>query len=348
MIVVLENGADFGELLESVREEFCHLLDLERRADTGNDVLALCVREELTHEFLFAGRRVTREGNTGAAVVTHVTECHHLYVDGSTPGVGDIVIAAIHVRTRVVPGAEHGLDSADELFLRVGGEVRTDLGLVLSLELVGERLQVVRGQFHVVVHALLGFHLVDELLEVLLADFHDDVGVHLNESSVAVPCPTRVLRLLCDDLNDFFVQTEVQNGVHHTGHGCTRAGTDGNEQRILLIAELLAGDLLHLADVGHDLRHDLVIDLATVFVILGARLRADGEALGYGKPDVGHFRQVCALTAEQLAHVRVTLGKQVAILFCHSCFPPNIFVCLLTGRGGSSDAETPKSPKTKP
>ena len=61
-----------------------------------------------------------------------------------------------------------------------------------------------------------------------------------------------------DDLNDFFVETEVEDGIHHTGHGSACAGTDGNEKRILVIAELLAGDLLHLLDVFHDLCLDFV------------------------------------------------------------------------------------------
>ena len=44
-------------------------------------------------------------------------------------------------------------------------------------------------------------------------------------------------------VNDVLVQTEVQDGIHHARHGCARTGADGNEKRILEIAELLAGDL---------------------------------------------------------------------------------------------------------
>ena len=124
------------------------------------------------------------------------------------------------------------------------GKSVADLCLVLSLELRSELLEIVSGQLDVLGHALLRLHLVDELLEILLTDLHNDVGVHLNESSVAVPSPTGIAGLLCDSLNDFLVKTEVKNGVHHAGHGSAGAGTDGNEERILLIAELLAGDRL--------------------------------------------------------------------------------------------------------
>ena len=33
-----------------------------------------------------AGSRISGKRNTGAAVVTHVAEDHHLYVNGCTPG----------------------------------------------------------------------------------------------------------------------------------------------------------------------------------------------------------------------------------------------------------------------
>ena len=53
---------------------------------------------------------------------------------------------------------------------------------------------------------------------------------------------------------------------------------------VLMIAKLLAGDLLHLLDIFHDLGHDLVVDLAAVLIVLGAGLGGDGEACGTGRP----------------------------------------------------------------
>ena len=85
-----------------------------------------------------------------------------------------------------------------------------------------------------------------------------------------------------------------------------------------MIAKLLAGDLLHLLDIFHDLGHDLVVDLAAVLIVLGAGLGGDGEALRHGQTDVGHFRQIGALTAQQLTHLCVALCKQVTILLTHA------------------------------
>ncbi len=82
------------------------------------------------------------------------------------------------------------------------------------------------------------------------------------------------------------------------GMEATGAGTDGNQQGVLVVAELLAGDLLHLLDVLHDLGHDFVVDLTAVRIILGAGLGGDGEALRHRQTDVGHLGQVRALAAQ--------------------------------------------------
>ncbi len=314
--MLFENGAYFSELLECLRELLLHLGDLHRSTNACNNVLALSVCQELTEEALVTSCRVTCESNTGTAVITHVTESHGLYVNGCTPGIRDIVVTTVDVSTRVVPGTEYSFDRAHELLLRICREIRTDLSLVLSLELVSELLEVVSVQLYVLFNALLSLHLVDELFEVLLTNFHNDVGVHLDESSVAVPSPARVIGLLCDNINNFFVETEVEDGIHHTRHGSSRTGTDGNEKRVLEVTEFLTGDLLHLADVLKDLCEDLVIDLTTVFIILCTSLCGDRKTLRNRKSEVGHLSKVCTLTAEELTHAAVALRKQVNI-FSH-------------------------------
>ena len=316
-VMIFEDLADFLELLVDLGEDFRHLGDGHRRADACNDVFALCVGEELAHEALLARSGVTREGNARTAVVAHVAERHHLDVDGGTPAVRDVVVHTVDVRTGVVPRTEDCLDRFEELLLGIGGEVLAELVLVLGLELVGKLFEVVCRELDVLRDALLFLHLVDELFEVLLADFHNDVGEHLDESSVAVPSPAGVVGLLRDGLDDLFVEAEVEDGIHHAGHGSACARTDGDEERVLLIAELLAADLLHLVDVLHDLSLDLGIDLTAVLIVLRACFGGDGEALRHGKTDVGHLCKVCALAAEQVSHRCVTFGKKITILFCH-------------------------------
>ena len=317
MIVILQLLRDRGQLLVDVRKRLLDLIDLHRRTDTGDHVFALRVHQNLSVELILTGSRVSRERNAGTGIIAHVAECHHLDVDSRAPGIRDVVVAAIDVRARVVPGTEYGLDRLDQLYLRIGREVLSDGLLVHRLELIRQILEILRGQIHVLRHAPLDLLLVDQLLKLALRDFHDDIGEHLDEPSVAVPCPARISGLCAQGLDDIFIKTKVEDRVHHARHGSSRARTNGNKKRILLITEFLARDLLELSHILGNLRGDLVVDDLPVLVVLRACFRCDREALRNRKTQVGHLGQVRTLTAEELAHVGIALGEQIHPFPCH-------------------------------
>ncbi len=140
-VVVLQSLANLLELLKSSGELLSHLSDRHGSTNTGNYVLALCVCEELTHELLLTCSRVTCKCNTGTTVITHVTKCHHLYVNSGTPGVRDIVVAAVNVSSGVIPGTEYCLNSTHQLILRILREFLTlHSFFVYSLELLSQIL----------------------------------------------------------------------------------------------------------------------------------------------------------------------------------------------------------------
>ena len=53
-----------------------HLVDRERRANAGDDVLALRVHQEFAVELLLPGGWISRERDAGARVVAEVAEDH--------------------------------------------------------------------------------------------------------------------------------------------------------------------------------------------------------------------------------------------------------------------------------
>ena len=102
-VVVFQSFANLFELYECFREFLFHFGNVHRCTNTGNNVFTLSVCQELTEQTISSCSRVTSEGNTCTTVISHVTECHHLYVYSSTPGIWDIVVTTINVCTRVVP-----------------------------------------------------------------------------------------------------------------------------------------------------------------------------------------------------------------------------------------------------
>src|SRR5262249_37520051 len=129
--MLLELLRDAHELLEGrghLRfERIAVARQRERRADAGDDVLTLRVREPLAVELLLAGRRIARERDAGGARVPEVAEDHRLDVASGAPGLGDVVHLAVDDRAVVVPRREDGADRAPELLLRIAREVLAGL-----------------------------------------------------------------------------------------------------------------------------------------------------------------------------------------------------------------------------
>ena len=325
--VVLQTGSDLDKLIVHLRHLILQVADGRRSAHACDDVLALCIDQVLAHQLLCAGGGVTGECNASAGTVAGVAECHLLHVDSGAPLVGDLVHLAVDVCTGVIPAAEHGLDSLDQLITGILGE---RLALVLLIDLLEDAhqfLQVIGSQVHVVLDALGFLHLVDLDLEQALGDHHDDICKHLHEAAVAVVCEAGVVGLLGQTLNSLIVQAQVQDGVHHAGHGLTCAGTDGDQQGVLVIAEGLAGDLLQALDVLEDVSGDRIVDLTAVCIILGAGIRGDGKALGNRHTGGSHLCQTGALAAQSILHGDlvaaesiIAFAEVVQILFAHALF----------------------------
>ena len=296
-VMLLQTGGNVHKLLVNLGHLLSQLADGGGGTDTGYHVLALSIDEVLAEQRLLTGGRVAGKGYAGAAGVAAVAECHRLNVNGGAPVIGDLIHAAINVGAGVIPAAEYSLDSLDELNLGILREVLALFLLVELLEADNQLLHVLGVQINVVLNALLFLQLVNDLLKALLGKLHHYVGEHLNEAAIAVVSKTGVIGLLGKTLYGFIVQTKVQNGVHHAGHGGTGTGANGNQQRAFHIAELLADLLFQLLQINKDIGHDILVDLTTVGVILGAGLGGNGKAGGHGHTGIGHLRQIGALAA---------------------------------------------------
>ena len=74
-----------------------------RRSYAGNNVLALCVYEIFSEYHLFACSGVSCKCNSRTGSIAHVSEYHHLYVNGSSPAVRNIVHSSVCKSSGVIP-----------------------------------------------------------------------------------------------------------------------------------------------------------------------------------------------------------------------------------------------------
>ena len=148
-VVLFEHAVDAREFRESGRHRAFHrrlvgarflargLGDLLRRANAGDDVLALRIDQKLAVELLLAGRGIAREGDAGRRGVAHIAEHHRLHVDRGAPAFRNVVQAAIGDGALVHPRAEHRADRAPQLLVRI---LRERLAaLLLDARLVARR-----------------------------------------------------------------------------------------------------------------------------------------------------------------------------------------------------------------
>ena len=331
VVVLLQGIPDFHQLLVGLGNEFLHRLDMLvllrfrllvqgiRRADAGDDVLALGVDEPFTEELVLAGGGVAGESHAGGGGVAHVAKDHGLDVDGGAPVVRNALDTAVGDGLFANPGLEDGTNAAPQLLDRVIGEIDAENLLDLALEGIGKRLKVGRVQFRVGLVALEVLvavqHLVEQFADALAIDgvnalglLHDDVGVHHNESAVGVPDEARVLGLLDETGDGRGRQTNVEHGIHHARHGLAGTGAAGDQQRVLRVAILAAHRLLHIAHRGFDLGLQAWRELAIVSKIIVTAFRGDGEARRHRQTQTAHLSQVGTLATQQVPHLGIAFG----------------------------------------
>ena len=154
--------------------------------------------------------------------------------------------------------------------------------------------------------------LLEDLLEVVMLDVEHDVGIHLDEAAIGIPSEAVVPGRLRERLDGVVVEAQIQHRVHHAGHGGARARAHRNQQRIRRVAEFAPGDRLDMSERRVDLGGEFVGVFAPVGVERRANLRGDGEAGRHGQAQIGHFGEVRAFAAEQIAHLRLAFGLAVA------------------------------------
>ena len=196
------------------------------RADAGDHVFALRVHEELAVELFHAGGGVAGESDAGAAGVAEIAEHHGLHVDGGAEHVIDVVDAAIGLGAVVHPGAEDGVARHDELVVRVLRELL--LGVLEDdlLVLGDDFLEGLGVELGVELHLALLLLAVEHFFKCVLGDVEHDAAEHLDEAAIGVVGEARIVSELGEAGDGFVVEAEVEDGVHHAGHGELCAGAD--------------------------------------------------------------------------------------------------------------------------
>ena len=317
VVVAFEQLHHAQQLLVRLGEFVVHRLERLGDANTGHDVFALRVPQEVAVWLVLTRRRITRERHTGTRVVALVAEHHRLHVDRGSQVVGDALELAVVARALAVPRLEHGFDRVAQLLERVVGEVDPRVLAHDALEGGHEPREIVGAELGVDGETLRLHQIVQRVLEHVAGHVEHDLAEHLHEAPVGVVREALVAGLLREAAHGVVVEAEVEDGVHHPGHRERRARTHRHEQRIGCGAELFAHLRLERVTGGRDLVHQPGRERVAPGHVRVAGLGGDGEAGRNGQAEVGHLGEVRALAAEQELLLLAALFEGEDVLVGH-------------------------------
>ena len=311
-VMLFEQRVDPRQLLERLRHRGFHRClvgagflarifgDVLRRADARHHVLALRVDQEFAVQPALAGRGIARERDPGRRGLAHIAEHHRLHVDGGAPGFRNVVQPAVGHRARVHPGRKHRADRAPQLGVRILREILAGFARHRILVAADQIDPVVAGEIGVERIALAVLEGIENVLEVRMLEAEHDVGIHGDEAAVAVIGEAAIAGHFGQRFDRLVVEAEIEHGIHHARHRGAAAGTHRNQQRILRIAERLAGQFADMVQRLFDLR----LQRRRIGLVVRVKIRADRgrnrEAGRHRQPEIGHFGEIGALAAKQI------------------------------------------------
>ncbi len=312
-VVRLEAGERLHELLVGFGHPFLHAVDRLGRANAGDDVLPLRVREKLAEQPLFARCGVAGEADPCARCIAAVAEHHLDDVHGGAEIVRDLVGAPVDLSAWRIPRVEDGAIRAAELLTGVLREAVSGGVFVDLLEGPDQLAKVVGREVHVLRRSARRLEVAERLLEAMPVDAVHDLAVHLDQAAVRVVGEARVAGGLRETFDRHVVEPEVEDGVHHPGHRDRCAAANGDEQRVLLVTEPLARVILESREVLVDLAVEPLGDVSSRDHVRAAGIRRDREPGGDGNAELGHLDEADALPAEELSPTAGVLVEVVDV-----------------------------------
>ena len=309
--MLLQPRGDFAKLVVDVRHDLLQFENRHRRAHARNHIFALRIHQKFAIKLFRAGRRITREPHARSAGVAQVAIHHGLHIDRGPEQVVDVVDAAIVLGAVVLPGAEYRVPRHDQLFAGILREVTLGVLLHHLLVLDNHFLESLGIEIGVEFGLLLFLLGVEHFVERRLLDVEHYVAEHLDEPSIGISGKPRIAAAPGQRFHALVVQPEVENRVHHPGHGELRARTHAHQQRVFARAQLLPLQglqlrqrLVHLAI--NFFRH------AAASHVLPTSLGLNRKSRRHGQSGIRHLGQSGAFAAEHLLHLAVAVGLAAA------------------------------------
>ena len=122
-VMLFKQIAYFFKFSICLRELFLHLGDRHGGTYARNHIFTLGVDKEFAHQLVLTGGGIPGKSNACTGIVIQVAENHGHNIDCCTPAVRDIIIPAVNIGARIIPGTEDRFYRAHQLLFGIGGEI---------------------------------------------------------------------------------------------------------------------------------------------------------------------------------------------------------------------------------
>ena len=152
---------------------------------------------------------------------------------------------------------------------------------------------------------------VNDFFECATVESENDCAKALHEAAIGVAAEARITGQISKAVEGLAVESKVQHGVHHSGHGYAGARAHGDQQRVGGIAEALPGLHLDVVERAIELLLHSRRKISAAVEVGQASLGGDREPRRHGDVGAGHLGGAGAFAAEQIAHGLGALAEQV-------------------------------------
>ena len=206
------------------------------------------------------------------------------------------------------PRLEDRADGSPELFVGIFWERVACLFLKVFFIFDDQIAPAGSGHFGIVFHAEPFLHGPQACFKLILRQSDHHAGIHLYETPVSIVSKALVLCRPREARNRLIVQAEIQNCLHHSGHGARRTRAHADKQRVTRISQLLSREFFQTLKILFHFGPQIFGIFAVMLKVIVASLGSDRESGRNRQSDASHFRQAGALAAQQILHLAVAFS----------------------------------------
>ena len=214
-----KNFGDLLKLIVGLGKFFFHLPNVFGQANPRHHILALGVGQVVPLDLRFAGGAISGHGHAGGAVISHISKNHGDNADRGSQIMGDPGGVPIINGPFPVPAPKDRFRAEPQLIIRIIRERKAGAALKNFFKLIGHFPPVFGQKLGIGLHAFFCPDLCDDIFKIIVIHSHDHASKHLNESAVRVVNKPGISSQLNHAPNRLVIESDVQNRVHHAGHG---------------------------------------------------------------------------------------------------------------------------------